>query len=65
MKGVPGGDPVKLATPAIARELRSARARLGWVNRRIRAYEAMAVLAALDWRLRRCGAIVRELRRVA
>jgi hypothetical protein len=35
------------------------------VNRRIRAYEAMAVLAALDWRLRRCGAIVRELRRVA
>jgi hypothetical protein len=51
---------------AIARELRSARARLGWVNRRIRECEALAAaMAALDWRLRSCGAMLRALQRAA
>jgi hypothetical protein len=42
MKGVPRGVRVELATPAqIARALRSKRAKLGWINRRIREAERL------------------------
>jgi hypothetical protein len=44
------GGGVKLATPAqISRALRSARARLGWTNRRIRDAEALAG-QLIQWR---------------